>query len=434
MAQRYREHIFLLGAWLCFGIALAYASSTVAGPPVVQWTSTVLATACVAAGLVVVIPSSLPEKSPDRKVIAGSPSKGSTCSASSLQATQESSLSQTGDRQEKPEQDPSGVAQGCLSGVLACLYEVADGFRRRARSSSGSDLQDSVTVRQSVPDPSGCSRLLEQGRYMQALRILDAFADDSAVPDAAFIREVAGNVNDTLSTLERAAQDPGAGWKESNQEGLQMLYKYDQKTGQVELIGNMEFSCPPLHLWALAREFDLCPAWNRSTLTCACRGRFEGESELYFSENKPLIKGFFKPTECYLERTYVDTLEECGRLLVLSRSPPLEATSHKDATIPAPSAKVKRITSTGQDILTPLSENSVRFTIHRLIQSPFRGLPDWVVRKGANSSAKSAATNLRGVLEAFQGGEHERRVREGPRAEYYSAIQLRILETLNRRN
>eukprot|EP00401_Gymnodinium_catenatum_P040818 CAMPEP_0117621794 /NCGR_PEP_ID=MMETSP0784-20121206/87815_1 /TAXON_ID=39447 /ORGANISM="" /LENGTH=412 /DNA_ID=CAMNT_0005425725 /DNA_START=120 /DNA_END=1355 /DNA_ORIENTATION=+ len=273
------------------------------------------------------------------------------------------------------------------------------------------------------------------GRILEALRLLDAYGTDGAVPSAGRIRQVAAAVDETLRNFERArasSRMPRSGWQEWNLPGVDLVYNYDWYTGGVELLADATLDFEPVRLWALFREFDLVPIWTNAS-TSVVLERFGNENEFYHVISAALMS-LLSPTEVYTERNYIDLLDEHGVMLVLANTPPLEALEHCGVAIPKEASPVKRVVTHGRDMLMPVSPTRTRFVLYRKLVTPFPYLPSWAVGIAASIMVNDQMSKLYAARDKWEGGDHDQRMSSGSRALYYAAVHARLEAAMNSRS
>eukprot|EP00927_Polykrikos_kofoidii_P050637 TRINITY_DN44527_c0_g1_i1.p1 TRINITY_DN44527_c0_g1~~TRINITY_DN44527_c0_g1_i1.p1 ORF type:complete len:454 (+),score=59.51 TRINITY_DN44527_c0_g1_i1:51-1412(+) len=299
----------------------------------------------------------------------------------------------------------------------------------------GGSLEKNVAPlgrRQDLPE-----RILEAhvaGRSIEAARILDAFGDDAAVSPARRIRLTASAVMQTFTSLRearQATQDKGSAWKEVCDGGFELLYKYERNSGRLDFIGQASLNVNPFRLWVVLREFDLSPSFMPTTKTCKSLATIDAESEFYHSVNKPFLP-MMPQTEAYMERTYVDILEDFGALMILAESVKPGATDHEGCPVPPTPHRMKRISSQGRDILTPLAANRTALTVSRRLEAPFRFLPDMAVRKAIQSFGQGLFSRLNSVVTAWEDSSYAARAETGSRAAHYTDLQKRVEAAVGR--
>lgn len=209
-----------------------------------------------------------------------------------------------------------------------------------------------------------------------------------------------------------------------------MLYKYDWRSGDVEIVGCVALKIEPLRLWALFREFDLSPSWMPRSSDSTMVASFGKESELYRFQSRPILP-FLPAVEMYQERNYVDALDEHGTLMMIGLSPAINAEEHKGVAIPPPCSGFKRLTTVSRNMVQPWQGGSL-LTLHRSIRTQFRCLPNQLIGRIASTITTESAAALQRVCANWKGGLHAHRVLNGQRSAYYAQLKQRLAEVSSR--
>mmetsp|Transcript_88016 Transcript_88016/g.247368 ORF Transcript_88016/g.247368 Transcript_88016/m.247368 type:complete len:456 (+) Transcript_88016:121-1488(+) len=282
-----------------------------------------------------------------------------------------------------------------------------------------------------VPSVDAIHALDNAGRSLEALRLLEALGDDSSVPDAGRIREEAAAAQKALLLVKRArgaAANPRESWVECSKPDVHLWYRYDWYTGTVEVVGDVTLESNAIDLWAVLREFHLMPKWTFAQESTLLQS-FSKESELYYVQSKALLPVLY-PTEIYTLKTYIDSLDEHGVMIVLGNSPPLDATEYRGFPLPAVPPGLNRVSAESHNFLRPVTDSSCVFTMYRRAATPFPYLPSWIVGMAAGVLVDGQMAKIRGVFDNWPGSEFEDAVCKGTRSNYYASLRQRIKDTL----
>lgn len=269
--------------------------------------------------------------------------------------------------------------------------------------------------------------LCDSGRVLEAQRLLDARARGNPPQLDADIPAL----QRVVAATKQFVYEAGAGecWKRTELPGGQLLYNYNKTTCDVEFMATLALDVSPLKLWAFFREFDLSPLWipNNEFSNPICD--LTGSRQLYHFRAKPMIRYVMSGTEAFQERNFVDGLDGPeGFLLSVGFAIPGEATTYEGVDLPLPAPGYKRFTTEARDMVRPeYREGELKsvLTVHRKLKIPFTP-PDWAVSWVAGTAVVSQMSSLQRTWEAWEGSEHEQRVQQGPRAEYYASLQSRL--------
>eukprot|EP00928_Gymnodinium_smaydae_P050260 TRINITY_DN33835_c0_g1_i1.p1 TRINITY_DN33835_c0_g1~~TRINITY_DN33835_c0_g1_i1.p1 ORF type:complete len:468 (-),score=83.25 TRINITY_DN33835_c0_g1_i1:195-1598(-) len=275
----------------------------------------------------------------------------------------------------------------------------------------------------------------DKGRVLEAQRLLNAFGNDAGVAEAARIRSLAAVAEETIEGLEMAraaACDPGSGWQQKDESGIQLIYRYDWSTGSVEAVGSAVVDIPPLMLWALFREWDLSFEWLQGCLQSHHLAKITEETDMYHMVNKALLP-VLSPTESILIRNYVDVLDEHGALVIIGNAPDENETSYQGVDLPLPEKGRRRVMSTVRNVLRPISDAQSMFVVRIKVDTPFRYLPSAIIGTVVSLAVKRFMSGISRAWDNWDSSSIGNRVKSAARAEYYAELKVRIDEEVARR-
>jgi len=275
--------------------------------------------------------------------------------------------------------------------------------------------------------PQDVQTLQDEGRTLAALRLLALLESDADVSSAARIRAIGATVAEKVGMVNEVkaqADCSDSEWVHRAEPSVELYTRYDRWTGLAEAVGQLDFELPPLHLWALFREFDLAASWLPNCERSTVLHKFGEQAFLYQVESSPPVK-VIAPTQGFQDRNYVDALDEHGCFCVVVNPIAVDASTYEGITLPPPPRGAKRVSGDIFNMVTPLSRGRTRLTMNMKLQTPFLFLPSFVVSKITSMVLGQFLTAIRDVYSRWGSGEWAKRI-AGDRAEYYAAKQLRI--------